>query len=241
MMLVIPAIDLKYGHCVRLRQGDLQQETVYSENPAAMALHWQEQGAQWLHLVDLNGAVDGVPRNLTHIENILRAVSMPVQVGGGIRTMETVRLYFSLGVRRVVLGTSALSNPAFLMEASKEFPDRIIVGIDVRDGRVAVHGWTRVSDTSVTDMVRQLVGYPIAAIIYTDIAKDGMLAGPNLAALREMVHYSPVPVIASGGITQLDDLRAVQSLGPRIEGAIVGKALYDGKLNLRDAIRAVMS
>jgi len=241
MMLVIPAIDLKDGHCVRLRQGDLQQETVYSKNPAAMASHWQEQGAQWLHLVDLNGAVDGLPRNLSHIEAILRSVSMPVQVGGGIRTIETVRLYFSRGVRRVVLGTSALNNPAFLMEASKEFPDRIVVGIDVRDGRVAVHGWTRVSDTSVTDMVRQLVGYPIAAIIYTDIAKDGMLAGPNLAALREMVHYSPVPVIASGGITQLDDLRAVQSLGPRIEGAIVGKALYDGQLNLRDAIRAVMS
>jgi len=241
MMLVIPAIDLKDGHCVRLRQGDLQQETVYSKNPAAMASHWQEQGAQWLHLVDLNGAVDGLPRNLSHIEAILRSVSMPVQVGGGIRTIETVRLYFSRGVRRVVLGTSALNNPAFLMEASKEFPDRIIVGIDVRDGRVAVHGWTRVSDTSVTDMVRQLVGYPITAIIYTDIAKDGMLAGPNLAALREMVDYSPVPVIASGGITQLDDLRAVQSLGPRIEGAIVGKALYDGQLNLRDAIRAVMS
>lgn len=240
-MLVIPAIDLKDGQCVRLRQGDLQQETVYSEHPAAMAAHWERLGATLLHLVDLNGAVDGAPRNVPHIEAILRAVSIPVQVGGGIRTIETIRQYVSLGAQRVVLGTSALNNPAFLMDASKEFRDRIVVGIDVRDGRVAVHGWTRVSDTSVIELVQHLADYPIAAIIYTDIAKDGMLQGPNLVALREMVHYSPVPVIASGGITQLDDLLAVQSLGPRIEGAIVGKALYDGKLNLGDAIRAVMS
>lgn len=240
-MLVIPAIDLKDGQCVRLRQGDLNQPTVYSEDPAAMAAHWQQRGGRLLHLVDLNGAVDGQPRNFSFIDKILTAVSIPVQVGGGIRTIETVRLYFSRGVHRLVLGTSALNNPTFLTQACKEFPSRILVGIDARDGKVAVHGWTHVSGTSVTDLVRQLAGYPLAGIIYTDIAKDGMLAGPNLAALREMVGCSPVPVIASGGITCLDDLRAIQSLGSRIAGAIVGKALYDGKLDLTEAIQAVGS
>jgi phosphoribosylformimino-5-aminoimidazole carboxamide ribotide isomerase len=238
-MLVIPAIDLKDGRCVRLRQGDLKQETVYSDDPAAMAVHWQQLGAELLHLVDLNGAVDGQPRNLSNIEKILTTVSIPVQVGGGIRTIETVRRYVSSGVHRVVLGTSALSNPAFLEQACKEFPERVIVGIDARDGKVAVHGWTHVSDTSVIDLVQQLAGYPIAGIIYTDIAKDGMLAGPNLDALRDMVHSSPVSITASGGITCLDDLRAIQSLGSRIAGAIVGKALYDGKIDLKEAIDAV--
>ena len=238
-MLVIPAIDLKDGRCVRLRQGDLQQETVYSDDPAAMAMHWQQLGAGLLHLVDLNGAVDGQPRNLSNIERILTTVSIPVQLGGGIRSIETVRRYVSSGVHRVVLGTSALSNSTFLGQACKEFPERIIVGIDARDGKVAVHGWTHVSETSVMDLVQQLAGYPLAGIIYTDIAKDGMLAGPNLEALRDMVHSSHVPIIASGGITCLDDLRAIQSLGSWIAGAIVGKALYDGKIDLREAIDAV--
>ncbi len=238
-MLVIPAIDLKDGQCVRLRQVDLKQETVYSEDPAAMAAHWQQLGGQRLHLVDLNGAVDGQPRNFAHIEKILATVSIPIQVGGGIRSIETVRLYLLRGVHRVVLGTSALMNPTFLDQACKEFPDRVIVGIDARDGKVAVHGWTHVSNTSVTELVQQLAGYPLAGLIYTDIATDGMLAGPNLAGLRDMVGCSSVPVIASGGITSLDDLRAIRSLGSRISGAIVGKALYDGKIDLREAIQAI--
>jgi phosphoribosylformimino-5-aminoimidazole carboxamide ribotide isomerase len=238
-MLVIPAIDLKDGRCVRLRQGDLKQETVYSDDPAAMAMHWQQLGAGLLHLVDLNGAVDGQPRNDSNIEKILTTISIPIQVGGGIRTIETVRRYVSSGVRRVVLGTSALNNPVFLGQACKEFPEQVIVGIDARDGKVAVHGWTHVSGTSVIELMQQLAGYPLAGIIYTDIAKDGMLAGPNLDALRDMVHSSPAPVIASGGITCLDDLRAIQSLGPQIAGAIVGKALYDGKIDLREAIQVV--
>jgi phosphoribosylformimino-5-aminoimidazole carboxamide ribotide isomerase len=240
-MVVIPAIDLKDGRCVRLRQGDLKQETVYSEDPAAMAVHWQRLGGQLLHLVDLNGAVDGQPRNFSCIEKILTTASIPIQVGGGIRTLDTVRLYFSRGVHRVILGTSALNSPTFLDQACQEFPGRIIVGIDARDGRVAVHGWTHVSATSVMDLVQQLGRYPLAGIIYTDIATDGMMAGPNLAALGEMVNSSPVAVIASGGITSLDDLRAIRSLGSRIAGAIVGKALYDGKLDLREAIQAVAS
>ena len=237
-MLVIPAIDLKDGRCVRLRQGDLTQETVYSDDPPAMAVHWQERGGRLLHLVDLNGAVDGQPKNFSSIEKILASVSIPIQVGGGIRTIETVRLYFSIGVHRVVLGTSAVNNPTFLEQACKEFPERVIVGIDARDGKVAVHGWTHVSGISVTDLVQQLKIHPLAGLIYTDIATDGMLAGPNLAALRGIVAFSPVPVIASGGISCLDDLRAIQSLGSRIAGAIVGKALYDGKIDLRAAIDA---
>lgn len=240
-MLVIPAIDLKDGQCVRLRQGDLKQETVYSEDPAAMAAHWQHMGAPLLHLVDLNGAVDGQPRNFSSIEKILATVSIPVQVGGGIRSLEIVRLYVGQGVRRVIVGTSALRDPIFLEQACKEFPDRVIVGIDARDGKVAVHGWTHVSGTSATDLVQRLTGYPLAGIIYTDIAKDGMLSGPNLTALREMIDCSPVPVIASGGITSLDDLRAIRLLGSRVAGAIVGKALYDGKLDLREAIASVAS
>lgn len=238
-MLVIPAIDLKDGRCVRLRQGDLQQETVYSDDPAAMAMHWQQLGARLLHLVDLNGAVDGQPRNFSNIEKILTTVSIPVQVGGGIRTIETVRRYVARGVYRVVLGTSALNDPTFLGQACKEFPERVIVGIDARDGKVAVHGWTHVSGTAVVDLAQQLAGYPLAGIIYTDIAKDGMLSGPNLVALRDMVGYSQVPIIASGGITSLEDLRAIRSLGSRVAGVIVGKALYDGKIDLREAIDAV--
>ena len=238
-MLVIPAIDLKDGRCVRLRQGDLKQETVYSDDPAAMAAHWQQRGGQLLHLVDLNGAVDGQPRNFSYIEKIVKSVSIPIQVGGGIRTIETVRLYFAIGLARVVLGTSALDNPTFLEQACKEFPGRVIVGIDARDGKVAVRGWTHVSGTSVTELMQRMMNYPLAGLIYTDIATDGMLAGPNLAALRDLVELSPVSIIASGGITCLDDLRAIQSLGPRVAGAIVGKALYDGKIDLREAIDAV--
>lgn len=238
-MLVIPAIDLKDGRCVRLRQGDLNQQTVYSEDPAATAARWQELGGRLLHVVDLNGAVDGRPRNVSSIEQIVNAVSIPVQVGGGIRSMDTVRFYVSQGVQRLIVGTSALDDPTFLQQACKEFPGRILVGIDAREGKVAMHGWTEVSGTSATDLVRRLTDYPLAGIVYTDIAKDGMLAGPNLAALREMVDCAPVPVIASGGITCVDDLRAIQSLGPRVAGAIVGKALYDGKLDLKEAIRAV--
>lgn len=240
-MLVIPAIDLKNGQCVRLRQGDLKQETIYSENPAAMAMHWQQLGASLLHLVDLNGAVDGQPRNFPYIEKILTAVSIPVQIGGGIRTIETARLYMELGVHRVVLGTSALDNPTFLEQVCKEFPERVMVGVDARDGKVAVHGWTRVSGTSVAELVQRLAAYPLAGIIYTDIAKDGMLSGPNLPALRDMIDWASVPVIASGGITCLDDLQAIRSIGSRVTGAIVGKALYDGKLDLREAIQAVAS
>jgi len=238
-MLIIPAIDLKDGRCVRLRQGDLQQETVYSGDPPAMALRWQDLGASLLHVVDLNGAIEGRPANLAQIEAILNAVSVPVQVGGGIRTLDTVRTYLGCGAKRVVMGTAVLQNRSVLEEACELFPERILVGIDAKNGMVAVKGWTAVSDTSARDLVKTLAGLNLAGVIYTDISRDGMLQGPNLSSLKVFVKDSPVPVIASGGITRIEDIRAIQALDPRIEGVIVGKALYDGKLDLKAALAAV--
>ena len=237
-MLVIPAIDLKDGRCVRLRQGDMATETVYSEDVPAVAWKWQQGGASVIHVVDLNGAVDGEPRNLPQIEAVLKTVSVKVQVGGGIRTIDTVRRYLNAGVARVVLGTAVLTDRKFLEQACKEFPRRILLGLDARDGKVAVKGWTAVSDTKAVDLLKDVSGCEIGSVIYTDILRDGMLGGPNLALLKDVVEFSPFPVIASGGITRVDDLRAIRSLGPKIEGVIVGKALYDGKLDYRAALAA---
>ncbi|MFZ3014103.1 MAG: 1-(5-phosphoribosyl)-5-[(5-phosphoribosylamino)methylideneamino]imidazole-4-carboxamide isomerase [Nitrospira sp.] len=238
-MLVIPAIDLKDGRCVRLRQGDMAAETVYSDDVTEVASRWQQQGACLIHVVDLNGAVDGEPKNLPQIESVMKAVLVKVQVGGGIRTIETVRRYLNAGVSRVVLGTAALTNRALLDQACQDFPQRIVLGLDARDGRIAVKGWTTVSDVKAIDLLKELSGCAIAAVIYTDIARDGMLNGPNIPALKEVVEHSSFPVIASGGITRLEDLQAVRSLGRKIEGAIVGKALYDGKLDLKAAVAAL--
>ena len=235
-MRVIPAIDLKDGRCVRLRQGDMTAETVYSEDVPSVAVRWQQEGADLIHVVDLNGAIDGEPKNLSQIEAVLKAVSVKVQVGGGIRTINTVRQYLHAGVARVVLGTAALMDRAFLTQACREFPGRVLLGLDAKDGQVAVKGWTSLSATKATDLLKELAGFDWGALIYTDIARDGMLGGPNLDALREVVELSSVPVIASGGISRIEDLQAVQSLGPRVEGAIVGKALYDGKLDYRNVL-----
>lgn len=239
-MLVIPAIDLKEGRCVRLCQGDMAAETVYSENVPQVARKWQQGGAGLIHVVDLDGAVGGEPRNFPQIQSVLRTVSVKVQVGGGIRTIETVRRYLHAGVSRVVVGTAALTDRAFLEQACAEFPRRILLGLDARDGRVAVKGWTALSETRATDLLKAVSGLEVGAVIYTDISRDGMLNGPNIPALREIVGFSSFPVIASGGIARLEDLRAVQALGPRVEGAIVGKALYDGKLDYRAAVEALV-
>jgi phosphoribosylformimino-5-aminoimidazole carboxamide ribotide isomerase len=214
-------------------------ETVYSDDVQAVARRWQEGGASLIHVVDLNGAVDGEPRNLPQIESLMRAVSVKVQIGGGIRTIETVRRYLQAGVSRVVLGTAALTDRTFLEQACQEFPRRILLGLDARGGQVAVTGWTSVSDVNAVDLLKEVSGFEIGAVIYTDIARDGMLSGPNISALKEVVAYSSFPVIASGGISRIEDLVAVRSLGPRLEGAIVGKALYDGKLDYRAAIAAL--
>lgn len=238
-MLIIPAIDLKDGRCVRLRQGDMQQETVYSEDVQATARHWQEQGAELLHVVDLNGAVDGTPANLPQIETIMKTVAIPVQVGGGIRAVDTVRRYLALGVARIVLGTAALNDRSLLEEACAEFPGRIALGLDAKGGKVAVKGWTAVSDTGAVELLRALAALKLGAVIYTDISRDGMLAGPNVEALEAIVAASPFPVIASGGISTVEDLRQIRALGPKIAGAIIGKALYDGKLDFAAALTAV--
>lgn len=240
-MLVIPAIDLKDGRCVRLRQGDMAAETIYSDDVTEVAHKWERSGASLIHVVDLNGAVDGEPKNLPHIQSILRSVSASIQVGGGIRSLETIRQYLNAGVSRVVLGTAALTSRTFLEDACREFPKRILLGLDARDGRVAVKGWTSVSEVKAIDLLKALSGCSIGAVIYTDIARDGMLSGPNLSALKDIVECSSFPVIASGGITSVEDLRAVRSLGPKIEGAIVGKALYDGKLDYQAAVEALSS
>jgi phosphoribosylformimino-5-aminoimidazole carboxamide ribotide isomerase len=237
-MLIIPAIDLKDGQCVRLRQGDMAAQTVYSEDAAAVAARWQESGAELVHIVDLNGAVDGRPKNLVHIEKILVTVRTKIQVGGGIRTIETIRKYVALGVCRVVLGTAALEDRSLLDEACREFPGKVVLGLDAKDGKVAIRGWTSLSNTTAAELLRNLAGYPLAAVIYTDIARDGMLTGPNMVGLRDIAEQSAFPVIASGGISRMEDLQAIHQIGPRIQGAIIGKALYDGKVDLREAIRA---
>jgi phosphoribosylformimino-5-aminoimidazole carboxamide ribotide isomerase len=237
-VIVIPAIDLKDGRCVRLRQGRLDEETVYSQDPAEVARRWESEGARVLHVVDLNGAVEGVPRNRAAVESILKAVKIPVQVGGGIRDLATVEAYLSAGAERVVLGTAVVQDTALLEETARRFPGRVIVGVDAKGGRVAVRGWTAVADQEATDFVGRVAGLAVYAVIYTDIARDGMLEGPNLDALRRMAAVCPVPLIASGGITRTEDLRQLRALGPKVIGAIVGKALYEGRIALRAAMAA---
>ncbi len=237
-MLVIPAIDLKDGQCVRLTQGNMHQATVYSNNPAEMARKWQDQGAQLLHVVDLNGAFEGAPKNLTQVEAIANVVSIPIQVGGGIRSLDTVRMYLGVGAKRVVMGTTALTNRQLVEEILEVFPERVVVAIDAKNGLVATDGWKTVTGVTAREAIISLAGLALAAVIYTDIAKDGMMAGPNIMSLKLIVDASPVPVIASGGITNLDDIKAIKALGPKVEGVILGKALYEGKIDLRQAIDA---
>lgn len=240
-MLIIPAIDLKDGQCVRLTQGDMQRATVYSSDPAAMARKWQDEGASLLHVVDLNGAFEGQPKNLAQVEAIAAAVSIPIEVGGGIRSLDTVRMYLGVGARRIVMGTTALKHREVLEEILEMFPERVVVSIDAKNGMVATDGWKTVSNVSASEAVKSFAGLAISAVIYTDIARDGMMEGPNMSSLKLIVDASPVPVIASGGITSIEDIIAIKALGPRIEGVVLGKALYEGKINLRKAVAAVSS
>lgn len=236
-MIVIPAIDLKDGRCVRLEQGLMERDTVFCDSPAEQARAWQEQGAELLHIVDLNGAFAGEPRNRSSIEDIVRAVTIPTQLGGGIRDLATIEAYLSLGIGRVILGTAAQRNPSLVEDACRRFPGRIVVGIDARNGMVAVQGWAEVTDVSARELASRFEGYGVAAIIYTDIARDGMLSGPNIEATRELAEAISIPVIASGGVSTLADiagLMAIESSG--VTGVITGKALYTGAFNLADAI-----
>lgn len=239
-MDVIPAIDLLNGRCVRLYQGDYSQSEVFGEDPIAMAQTWVDQGASWLHLVDLDGAKTGEPINLPVIAKILEQISIPVQVGGGLRTAERVKELLELGVRRVILGTIAIEQPDLVTQLCEQYPQQIVVGIDAREGKVATRGWLETSEVAAVALGQQMAIAGAAAIIYTDIQRDGTLQGPNLPMLREMAEAVSIPIIASGGIGSLTDLLSLLGLEHQgVTGVIVGKALYSGNVSLREAIRAI--
>jgi phosphoribosylformimino-5-aminoimidazole carboxamide ribotide isomerase len=238
-MIIIPAVDIKDGRCVRLLQGKMDAETVFSDDPAAMARRWADEGAALLHLVDLNGAVNKRPENLTSIKNIVKAVDIPVQVGGGIRNMETLTMYIELGVAKVVIGSEAVNNPELVKAAGEKFPGQVVVGIDARDGRVATEGWTETTGVTAVDLARQFEDCGVAAVNFTDINRDGMRTGPNIEATRMLAEAVQIPVVASGGVSTINDIKAlaaVQDAG--ITGVIVGRALYDGSLDLAEAMAA---
>ncbi|MBI3222657.1 MAG: 1-(5-phosphoribosyl)-5-[(5-phosphoribosylamino)methylideneamino]imidazole-4-carboxamide isomerase [Nitrosomonadales bacterium] len=238
-MLIIPAIDLKDGQCVRLKQGVMEGATVFSDDPAAMARHWLEQGARRLHLVDLNGAFAGKPKNEAAVRSIIAAMGdsdIPVQLGGGIRDLETIERYLDIGVSYVIIGTAAVKVPGFLHEACDAFPGHIMVGLDAKGGKVAVDGWSKLTGHDVADLAQRFEGYGVEAIIYTDIGRDGMLSGVNIPATVELARPLHVPVVASGGITNLDDVRALCAVqGEGITGAITGRAIYEGSLDFSAA------
>lgn len=237
-MLLIPAIDLKDGKCVRLRQGRMDDETVFSDDPVAMAGRWVDAGAKRLHLVDLNGAFAGRPVNAQVIKDITSAYpDIEIQVGGGIRDEETVLAYLEAGVRYVIIGTKAVSTPHFINDLCMEFPGHIIVGLDAKDGKVAVDGWSKLSQHNVIDMARRFEKDGVEAIVYTDIGRDGMMQGVNVEATLALARAINIPVIASGGITTLDDIRALGEVAAEgIMGAVIGRALYEGTLDLAEAL-----
>ena len=237
-MLLIPAIDLKDGRCVRLRQGDLDDATVFSEDPAAMAMQWLDQGARRLHLVDLNGAVAGKPKNEAAIRAIIKAVGdeIPVQIGGGIRDLDTIERYLDNGISYVIIGTAAVKDPGFLRDACSAFPGNIIVGLDAREGKVATDGWSKLTRHDVLDLARKFEDYGCEAIVYTDIGRDGMLSGVNIEATVKLAQHVSIPIIASGGVTDLRDIEALCAVEEQgVEGAILGRSLYEGTLDFAEA------
>lgn len=237
-MLLIPAIDLKDGRCVRLRQGDLDDATVFSEDPAAMATTWLDRGARRLHLVDLNGAVAGVPKNEAQIRAIVDAVGddIPVQIGGGIRDLDTIERYLDNGISYVIIGTAAVKSPGFLHDACGAFPGKIIVGLDARDGKVATDGWSKLTKHDVLDLARKFEDYGCEGIIYTDIGRDGMLSGVNVEATVRLAQHVRIPVFASGGIAGMNDIEALCAVAEEgVEGAILGRSIYEGTLDFEKA------
>ena len=237
-MLLIPAIDLKDGHCVRLKQGEMDDATVFSEDPAAMARHWIEQGARRLHLVDLNGAFAGKPVNESAIKSIIQAVGddIPVQLGGGIRDLDTIARYLDDGITYVIIGTAAVKNPGFLQDACSAFPGHIIVGLDAKDGKVAVDGWSKMTGHDVVDLAKKYEDYGVEGVIYTDIGRDGMLSGVNVEATVRLAQALRIPVFASGGIASVTDIEALCAVEHEgVVGAITGRAIYEGTLDFRAA------
>lgn len=239
-MILFPAIDLKDGECVRLKLGDMDQATVFNNDPAAQALLFEQQGFEWLHLVDLNGAFAGKPVNGSAVDAILGAVSLPVQLGGGIRTLEHIEAWLQKGIRRVILGTVALRNPTLVRQACKLFPGRVAVGIDAKGGRVAVEGWSETTELSANDLARRFSDVGVAAIIFTDIDRDGVLKGLNIDSTLDLAHAVPIPVIASGGLASMADIERLLQPDCRIlEGAISGRALYDGRIDVAKALELI--
>ena len=237
-MILYPAIDLKDGNAVRLVHGDMDQTTVFNDDPAAQAKEFVAAGCEWLHLVDLNGAFAGEPINAAPVEAILKACAVPAQLGGGIRDMATIERWLDKGLARVILGTVAVENPDLVREAAKEFPGQVAVGLDARNGRVATRGWAEETDVMVTDLAKSFEDAGIAAIIYTDILRDGAMKGPNIDATADLARAVNIPVIASGGVSSMADLAALKATGV-ISGAISGRALYDGAIDLNAALAAL--
>ena len=236
-MIFFPAIDLKGGACVRLIKGDMNQATVFNDSPADQARQFVDAGCRWIHVVDLNGAFAGTPVNAAAVKGILAAAPVPVQLGGGIRDMATVAAWLEAGIARVILGTAAVKNPALVREACKAFPGKVAVGIDARGGKVATEGWAETGELTVIDLAKRFVDAGVAAIIHTDIDRDGILQGPNVAASAELARAVPIPVIVSGGVASLDDLKAVKAeAASGIAGVISGRAIYDGRIDLGAAV-----
>ena len=238
-MLIIPAIDLKDGRCVRLQQGRMESATVFAEDPVAMARHWAAQGAKRLHVIDLNGAIAGRPKNEKVIRDMIQALEgkLPIELGGGIRDLDTIENYIDAGVSYVVIGTAAVKNPGFLSDACYAFPGRIIAGLDAKDGKVAVEGWSKMTGHDVVDLAKKFEEYGVEALIYTDIGRDGMMGGVNIEATLKLAQSIKTPIIASGGLNSIKDVQSVcATLAPEgIIGAIAGRALYEGKLDLKKA------
>jgi len=236
-MIIIPAVDIKDGKCVRLLQGRMEDETVFSDDPSEMAKRWSDDGAEIIHVVDLDGAFAKSPQNLASIKKIVESVDSDIQVGGGIRDDKTIQMYMKLGIKRVVIGTQAIRNPSFLMKACQAYPDRIVLGIDARNGMVAIEGWAETTQTSAIELARQCEDYGLAAINFTDIVRDGMQSGPNLEQTKLLAQSTRTPVVASGGVSTLKDIKEIKKLeGFGVIGAITGRALYSGTLNLKEAI-----
>ncbi|MEW5766483.1 MAG: 1-(5-phosphoribosyl)-5-[(5-phosphoribosylamino)methylideneamino]imidazole-4-carboxamide isomerase [bacterium] len=233
-MLIIPAIDIKKGQCVRLIQGKKNQETVYSPDPSAMARRWEAQGAELIHVVDLDGAFDGRPKNLEAVKQILAAINIPIQLGGGIRDISTIEALINLGVARVILGTKVITDPDLIKMACDRFEDRIVVGIDAQDGYVAIRGWQEVTASKAIPLAHQVEAMGVSRIIFTDIARDGCMSGPNFASIEKMVKGVHLEIIASGGISALEDIKKLKRIG--VAGCIIGKALYEGRFDLKEAV-----
>jgi phosphoribosylformimino-5-aminoimidazole carboxamide ribotide isomerase len=234
IMLILPAIDIRNGKCVRLQQGDYSQETVYADSPVEMAKDWEQQGAQFLHIVDLDGAKAGAPSNFNIVRSIAESVKIPIELGGGVRNQETIQLYLESGVHRLVIGTLALKEADWFREMCLKFPDKLVLGIDGRNGLVATEGWLETSLTPATELAKQYADLPLAALVYTDIATDGMLAGPNIDEMETMRRTVSIPLVVSGGIATLDDVRRLAER--HFHACIIGKALYENKFRLADAL-----